>query len=151
MTPPTESVAPGSLVELRLIYQSGESETITLSIVPDKLADYRNGFLGEGTPLALAIMGQQPGAKIPYRVGDMAAIEIVSVKPSEGEADQGVARRREATLRKALLRSDLTNAVIFATSFDSKWGDYDPSKLVEELEDQAQDSGPGEEPGQKDP
>jgi hypothetical protein len=142
MTAETEIVAPGTLVELRLIDQSGGAESIAFSIVADKLADYRNGFLGEGTPLARAILGKKVGARIVYGVDDIAAIEVVSVKPAESEPDQGVVERRQDTLRKALLRSDLTNAVIFATSFDSKWGDYDPAQLVEELEKQAKDSSP---------
>ena len=140
MTPETEVVAPGTLVELRLIDQSGEAEAISFCIVEDKLADYRNGFLGEGTPLARAILGQKAGARILYGVDDIATIEILSVKPAEIEPDKGVVGRREATLRKALLRADLTNAVNLATSFNSKWGDYDPAQLVEELEKQGKDS-----------
>ena len=140
MTAQAESVALGKLVELRLVDQSGGTETISFCIVPDKLADYRNGFLGEGTPLAVAILGQQVGARIPYGVDDIAAIEVVSVGPAQSEPDKGVVARREETLRKAVLHSDLTNAVIFASSFDSKWGDYDPTRLVEELENQAKDS-----------
>jgi hypothetical protein len=140
MAPETELVAPGTLVELRLIDQSGESEAISFCIVEDKLADYRNGFLGEGTPLARAILGQKAGARISYGVDDIAAIEVVSVKPTETEPDEGVVARRQETLRKALLRSDLTNAVNLATSFNSKWGDYDPARLVEELEKQKRGS-----------
>ena len=140
MTPETEPVAPGTLVELRLIDQSGEAETISFCIVADKLADFRNGFLGEGTPLARAVLGHKAGARIPYGVDDIAAIEIVSVKPADIAPDRGVARRRQETLRKALLRADLTNAVNLATSFNSKWGDYDPAQLVEELEKQSKDS-----------
>ena len=140
MTPETQLVAPGTLVELTLIDRSGEAETISFSIVADKLADYRNGFLGEGTPLARAILGQKAGARIPYGVGDIAAIEVLSVKPAESEPDQGVVGRRRETLRKALLRADLTNAVNLATSFNSKWGDYDPAQLVEELEKHSKDS-----------
>ena len=80
MTPETDPVAPGTLVELRLINQSGEVEPISFCIVADKLADYRNGFLGEGTPLARAILGHKAGSRITYGVDDIAAIEIVSVK-----------------------------------------------------------------------
>ena len=139
MAPQTELVASGRLVELRLIDQSGGAETISLSIVEDKLADYRKGFLGQGTPLARAILGQKAGARIPYGVDDIAAIEVVSIRPAESEPDHGVVARRQEALRKALLRSDLTNAVMLATSFDSKWGDYDPAQLVEELEKQAKE------------
>jgi hypothetical protein len=140
MTPEMELVAPGTLVELKLIDRSGETETISFCIVEDKLADYRNGFLGQGTPLARAILGQKAGARISYGVDDIAAIEVVSVKPAESEPDRGVVGRRQETLRKALLRADLTNAVNLATSFNSKWGDYDPARLVEELEKQSKDS-----------
>lgn len=145
MTDQTERVAPGTLVEIKLVDKAGGTEIISFSIVPNELADFKNGFLGEGTPLARAILGQRAGATISYGADSIVAIQIVSIKPAQSKPDQGVIGRRKETLRKAVLRSDLTNALIFATSFDSKWGDYDPSGLVEELEDQAKDAPPDNE------
>jgi len=37
-------------------------------------------------------------------------------------------------MRKALNQTELRNAINFASSFNSKWGDYDPSSLNEELD-----------------
>ena len=103
-------------------------------IVPDKLADLKNGFLGEGTPLAKTLAGCSAGELVPYHMGDICAVWVVSVAPAQSAPDQGVVARRQETTRKAVKRSEITNAIHLATTFSSKCGDYDPTTLSEELD-----------------
>ena len=136
---PAEKPRPaisGAHVDLELIDISGGREPLSFDIVPDKLADFKNGFLGEKTPLAQAINGHTAGERVPYQVDEIVEIHILDVQRSQVKPDQGIEARREAALRKAVKQSDLTNAVLFASSFNGKWGDYDPSGLAEEAEDE---------------
>ena len=48
------AVAPGMHVEVELIGENGLSEPLAFDLVPDEQADFANGFLGAGTPLATA-------------------------------------------------------------------------------------------------
>jgi hypothetical protein len=125
----------GAHVDLELIDASGGQEALSFDIVPDKLADFKNGFLGEKTPLAQAITGHFAGERVPYQVDGIIEIHILDVRRSQVKPDQGIEARREAALRKAVKQSDLTNNVLFASSYNGKWGDYDPSGLDEEAED----------------
>ena len=124
----------GAHVDLELIDASGGREALSFDIVPDKLADFKNGFLGEKTPLAQAISGHFAGDHVPYRVDEIVEIHILDVQRSQAKPDEGIQARRQAALQKAVKKSDLTNAVLFASSFNGKWGDYDPSGLTEEIE-----------------
>jgi hypothetical protein len=110
----------------------GAEERIEFEVVADDQADFAKGFLGAGTPLAKAIIGQAVGAQIPYDGGDVHAVRILEVRPSQVTPTEDVKARREETLRKAVEASDRTNAVIFASSFSGKWGDYDPTGFLEE-------------------
>lgn len=118
-------------VVLEMVYQSGETETLDVHIVPDEQADFEAGFLGEGTPLARAVTGHSAGSVLPYPVGDAKEVRILAVTPPTAEAPKDVSARRSETLRKAVADSDKANAIIFAASFSGKWGDYDPAPLEE--------------------
>ncbi len=119
----------GAQVEVELESQSGEREFLIFTIVADEQADFKAGFLGAHTPLATAIMGQRAGRILPYQAGDIRRVRILSVTVSEQTQTEDVAARREAVIRKAVKRSDYINMVNFASSFDSKWGDYDIDKI----------------------
>jgi hypothetical protein len=137
---------PGNKIEVELIDNHGDREPLTVQIVPDAFADLARGYLGEGTALCQAIYGQPVGAEIDYAMGDIRAVRITAVTPTGEGPDKGVAIRREAALRKAVDQSDRTNAILFASSFNGKWGDYDPAGLVEE--DEKDEDSPTE--GQRD-
>jgi hypothetical protein len=135
---PAEKPRPalsGAHVDLELIDASGGREALSFDIVPDKLADFKNGFLGEKTPLAQAITGHFAGERVPYQVDEIVEIHILDIRRSQAKPDEGIQARREAALLKAVKQSDLTNNVLFASSYNGKWGDYDPSGLDEEAED----------------
>ena len=119
----------GTHVELELLLQQDEVERLTFDLVPDESADFARGFLGIGTPLAQAIYRRAAGSVVPYRVGDARSIRILSVTRAESAPPEDVARRRQETIQKAVDQSDRTNAMMFASSFSGKWGDYDPASL----------------------
>jgi hypothetical protein len=56
-------------------------------------------------------------------------VRIVSASASSRTAAVEVAARREAVLREAAAKSEFTSAQIYATSADTKWGDYDADGL----------------------
>ncbi len=130
----------GAHVDLELIDSTGGVEALSFDIVPDKLADFKNGFLGEKTPLAQAISGHFAGERVPYRVDEIVEIHILDVQRSQASPDKNIEARRKAALARAVKQSDLTNAVLFASSFSGKWGDYDPTGLTEEM-DKDEDEG----------
>jgi hypothetical protein len=122
-------------VEVELIDEFAGIEPLRVQIVQDELADMQRGFLGLGTPLAQAILGRKVGETIEYQQGDIRKIRIVKIEPAREGPDPGVASRREMTFRKAIDQSDRTNAVLFASSFSGKWGDYDPKGIEEDPDD----------------
>lgn len=110
-------------------------EELSFDLAPDEQADFARGFLGMGTPLAQAILGKTAGETVPYTVDDVRRVRILSVAPSNAAPPADVQARREETIRKAIDQSDRTNAMLFASSFSGKWGDYDPTGFELEEKD----------------
>jgi hypothetical protein len=119
----------GSFVEVELVEKSGAAEKLTFTLVEDSQADFSAGFLGRGTPLARAILGRKAGETLPYLLGDLVQVRILAVQPKGQVQTENVTARRQATLRRAVSHSDYVNALIFAGSVNSKWGEYDIGKL----------------------
>ena len=126
---PAIKVEVGSLVEVELESLDGEKERLALTIVEDSQADFKAGFLGLSTPLAKAILGRSAGELLPYQGGDIKSVKVLLVRPSDRVQTENVSARRQAVIRKAIDHSDYVNAMIFAGSVNSKWGDYDIGKL----------------------
>ncbi len=124
----------GRHVELELKYETSEVERLSLDVVADNAADFENGFLGENTPLAKAILGKQAGAVVPYRAGDVVEVRLLSVSPGKNTQPADLSERREEVNRKAIQHADHTSLVIYASSMNSKWGEYDPGALKEDDE-----------------
>lgn len=124
----------GCRVAIELIGVDQSREKMAFQIVPDELADFPRGFVGESTPLAKALIGHTAGETVAYPVDDIREVVILGVEVAEGLPDRSVIERREAVLRKALRQSELANLISFAASFNSKWGNYDPESLVDEWE-----------------
>jgi hypothetical protein len=133
-----ESSAAGALlpvgigvhVKLELVDEQGQCEPLAVDIVQVQAADLAQGFLGANTPLARAIRGQTAGSEVPYVMGDIRSVRIVRVTPSQAAAPLDARERRAAVLQKALSDAERTNAEMFAASFSSKWGDYDPQGIA---------------------
>lgn len=112
-------------VQVEILYEEGPQQ-MTLVIVPDAQADFSRGLLGEGTPLARALLGQPVGGRVPYHQGDARWVRILAAGPAEDAPGAEVAAERQERLRRNLEQIDRTNAIVFASSFSGKWGDYDP-------------------------
>lgn len=123
------SVRVGRRVRIELVNDGGEVEEMALDIVPDEQADFASNLLGAGTALARALAGRKAGATIEYRQGDICRVKLLAVERSPKDLEHDAASRRQDVLDKALRAADRTNALNYASSFSSKWGDYDPEGI----------------------
>ena len=128
--PPELTVQPGSHVLVELLDASGETQQLEFDLVPEESADFSRGYLGLTTPLAQAILDQPTGAIIPYQQADILQVHILSITPSASLPLAGLAQQREEAARKALQQIQRTDAMIFASSFSGKWGNYDPDGIA---------------------
>ena len=124
----TPIVTMGSRVSLELVENNGDCDPMTVELVADSAADMAHDLLGEGTPLARAILGRKAGDVVPYKVGEMKEVRVLAIAPGQAEADD-LSERRTATRAKMIKDADKTSRLIFSTAFSSKWGGYEPDKL----------------------
>ena len=66
---------------------------------------------------------------IPYLKDDIFAIEVLSVTQSSRTPPTDAQEKRQSNMNKAIREIEHTNAVVFASSFSGKWGDYDPDSI----------------------
>ena len=123
-------VGLGSRVVIELIDGRGEAERLSLAVVPDDNADFQAGYLGAGTRLAAAMMGQQAGQTVPYRHGGLIEIRILDIEPFAVSEAPDAASARRAVIQKAIDKSDLQDTLRLALAVSSKWGDYDPDGIA---------------------
>ena len=123
-------VAIGTHVEVELVDESGAGELLAVDIVPDNQADFASGFLGVGTPLAQAILGQPAGSVVPYKVGDILQVRILKVASNASAPPDDVEAKRQAVIQQAIAQSELVSDMAFALAVGSKWGDYDPGEIA---------------------
>jgi hypothetical protein len=131
---PPSQVAIGTHVEVELVDETGARERLAFEVVPDEEADFGAGFLGAGTPLAQALLGQGAGSVLPYQVGDIREVKILSVAAGTRAGADDAAASRQAIIQKAISKSDLAESVRFALTVDQKWGDTDPEGIVSNWE-----------------
>jgi hypothetical protein len=128
----TLPISVGCHVELYLQDREGNKDRLSVDIVLDEGADFAHGFLGASTPLAKILLGEKAGNIIPYLKDDIFAIGILSVSPSTAKPPADAQEKRAAEMKKTIREVEHTSAVIFASSFSGKWGDYDPDSLPDE-------------------
>ena len=119
----------GCHVEIELLARSGERESLAFDLVPDDVSDYQAGFLGVSTPLAQAILGEASKTLVPYFTEELQAVQILSVTTSTRKPPSDASSRRKEAVDDAVNQIEFTNAVLFAASVDTKWGEYDPDGL----------------------
>ncbi len=122
--------AIGTHVEVELVDESGAGDSLEVDIVPDSQADFSSGFLGAGTPLAQAILGQPAGSIVPYKVGDILCVRILRVAPRVSTPPADIDAKRQAVIQQAIAQSELVSDMAFALAVGSKWGDYDPGEAA---------------------
>jgi len=125
----SQNISIGSKVEIILRDRSGKEERLTVVLVPPEAADFAHGFLGLNTPLAKVLLGEKAGTTIPYLKDDIYSIEIVSVTRAEMSPPSDAEQKREESLKKTMREVQDTSAIVFASSFSGKWGDYDPDSI----------------------
>ena len=119
----------GNHVEVELKYPDGEVERLALDIVADSEADFEHNLLGQGTPLARAIYGLSAGESVSYLAGGGAIkARLLAVTVSQKLEGSPAAERAERA-RQAIEDRDHMSAILFASSTDTKWGEYDPDAL----------------------
>ena len=128
-------IARHSKVLVELMDLSGAAEQVMFTLVESKQADFKSDLLDENTPLGRALIGHHAGDVVPYKIGDLKEVHILSVERWETTSQDAAEKRRE-TVRKAEAKSEIINQLNFATASGSKWGDYDVD--VEKLMDQRQ-------------
>jgi hypothetical protein len=62
-------------------------------------------------------------------MGDLRQVAVVEVRPAAAAAPTDTAERRQAALDKAAQDIAKTNAQIFASTFEGKWGGYNPEGM----------------------
>ena len=129
----------GCEVEFGLVDRAGNKERLRVIIVTDETADFAHGYLGANTPLAKVLLGERAGNIIPYLKDDILGIEILKVTKPTNEPPVDAAEKRNAMMKKAMREVQDTNAMIFASSFSGKWGDYDPDSIPKEKKPEDKD------------
>lgn len=123
------TVQPGTHVVVELLSAGDQPQRLEFDLVPDQAADFSHGYLGVGTPLARAILNKPVGVTVPYRQADILQVRILSVAFAESLPVEDLTQQRQQAARKALQQVQRTNAILFASSFSGKWGDYDPEGI----------------------
>ena len=142
----TTVIARHSKVLVELIDGSGAAEQVTLTLVESKQADFKSGLLDENAPLGRALIGHRAGEIVPYAIGDLKEVRILSVERSE-IVPLDAAEKRRQTVRTAEAQAEIINQLNFATASGSKWGDYDVD--VKKLMEQRQAKEDNETPNEK--
>jgi hypothetical protein len=125
-----------SRVLVELVDSSGEAERREFTLVTSNQADFKSGLLDENTPLGRALMGHCAGETVPYALGDLKEVRILSVESGGESVASDAAEKRRAAVRQAEAQSEITSQMIFATASGSKWGEYnvDMDKLLKDEE-----------------
>jgi len=133
MTSEPSLIARHSTVLMELVDSSGAAEQVRLTLVESKQADFKSGLLDENAPLGRALIGHWAGEVVPYAIGDLKEVRILSVERSE-TVPLDAAEKRRQTVRTAEAHAEIINQLNFATASGSKWGDYDVDvkKLMEQ-------------------
>jgi hypothetical protein len=119
----------GCHVEIELVFRTGKRENLGFDLVPDWQADYQNGFVGMSAPIADAIIGERCGYLIPFFTEEFQAIQILSIKKSNRKPEGNIPVSRKASIQEILKQIEFRDAVLFASSTDTKWGSYDADSL----------------------
>jgi hypothetical protein len=116
-------------IEIDIVFRSRDKERLSFSIVPEEQSNIELGLLSEKSPLAKAILGEKPGVTVPYFTQEIIAISILSVNESNRDLDSCTKKRRENFIKDTLSKIQFRDALLFASSTDTKWGSYDADGL----------------------
>ena len=126
---PSPPIAAGTHAVLELVSYSGAAEELAVDIVPDTAADIDAGLLGVGAPLAKAILGKRAGSLTPYSTGDLREVRVLSVTWADEDVARQSTERRQDALGRTARAVAKTAAETFASTFEGKWGGYNPDGM----------------------
>jgi hypothetical protein len=124
-----EAIQIGYCVAIEFISRSGNTERFTFDLVQDDKADIENGYLGISTPLGQTLIGARCGETIPYFNPEYKAIKILAIRKSNRVPGIEKTKSRKDSLQKTLRQIEYREAILFASSTDTKWGSYDADGL----------------------
>lgn len=128
-------ITVGTRVRVELIAKNKKrGEKLEFVIVAEGSADFDKGFVGANTPLAQTLLGHTAKEILDYPRGDIKQVKIISVEANESASGVDVTEQHAQMLKRARDKAELADMVSFALTFDSKWGDYDPTTIVENFE-----------------
>jgi hypothetical protein len=122
-------------IELELVTERGERERMTVQLADSRNANLDEGWIDIEAPLGRAIRGQPEGARIPYVMGDIRSVRIVSVAPVDELPSSDAEARRQEILERARRKSERATQEIFSSSYGSKWGGYAAEDLASDEEE----------------
>lgn len=133
-TPLFEKIDLYTHVTLELL-EDGETQRLEFDLVSAQEADYYQGFLGVDTSLGQAILGQRPGSRLTYFMGETPIdVRILAIAPTTRLADPHRLDQRQATIQQAVTESVLKDRLAVATSMGNKWGDLDADGFAKSIE-----------------
>ena len=122
-------------IELELVTERDERERMTVQLADSRNANLDEGWIDIEAPLGRAIRGQPEGARIPYVMGDIRSVRIVSVAPVDELPSSDAEARRQEILERARRKSERATQEIFSSSYGSKWGGYAAEDLASDEEE----------------
>jgi hypothetical protein len=115
----------GDRVAFDLIFRSGKREYLEFIIVDESIANPEARLLSCKSPLAQVILGEKVGSVIPYFTDELMAIQILTITLGPEFPLLYATREREERMREILSQIEFRDALLFASSSNSKWGNYD--------------------------
>ena len=123
------SVQIGCQVSLEILYRNGRRESLSLDIVTDEKGDLNHGFLSSSTHLARAILGEKTGYIIPYFTEETISVEITLIQKSTRTPGADAHKKKKSKLNEIKDQIEFRDALLFASSSNTKWGEYDPDGM----------------------
>lgn len=118
----------GDEVGFELILRNGSKEQLIFTIVEDNYSDVEKGYLSNHSPIAVLLLGEKVGSIIPYFTDETIGIEILSLRNSTHPPSE-ITHQRRKRMGEIFNQIEFRDAVLFASSVNTKWGNYDPDAL----------------------
>ena len=120
----------GHQVEFDLVYRTGKRDRLVLTIVDSSMSDLDSGLLSIASLIAQSILGEEQGCVIPYFTDELEALHIISFSQHPDQTISDPPTRLKESMREILNQIEFRDALLFASSSDTKWGSYDADGMT---------------------